>query len=1019
MPAPRLLFAALALAGTVLASDIPISILEPPDRGVVLRNVPVAVGLVFPSGEMTSPDAGGLRDDTGRALPFDSEVTGWWEPERRNVKWLLLRFRADTDRRYVFSTDGKPLRPEGPAMAAERDGLVEVNTGPLRVTLRQGGGRLIDSAELNGRPMLAEGGIEQILTLTFSDGAATLKDWRVAIEESTPDRTLLRGTGRLATSWSEAAATVDVRMELHRGESFVRVWHTLTWRVANAAIGARDYALILQPLPEANVIRMGLEDAAEFPALSWTGKPPLYAHQDRPDHFSVEADGKSVGEGKRLAGWVAVERPDGLGVAVAVRDFWQTYPKAFALNAGRLRVELWSSRGPPMGFQFQDIMPPDFYNDAKYWNRFKWVENRGHFVHEFGTNPHFVHTPEGMARTHEIAVHFFDNLSRPPSQINLITQHPVIARQDPASAMRVPFLGFQIEPVRADYPEMERAIEQIGRMTVGRWVAGHDYGLLRYGMIRWAGTGVSYRWFDGVQYDLQIIPWLLFMRGGDRRWLEEAEVTARYAMDVQTNHFNTRGLPTGYQSAATGMPFPWHAAFLSKAPKINFLAYYYHLTGYKRAKDVMDEIIAGNKKTAGPAFPQPAPEHRGGHGRELYNMNSFWPNAWEETWDPEIKELAREWLTLTTGREFNAALGCFRAPCVYIAPGLVLQYGLWGGDGLRDFLCRYLDTFGYPRLQDGGVYSPEIAPLADWALRATGDRRYAKAAWDVARTLADLVADHNWRSPDMPDYPDSGNQFYRQFLLPIIAGYSNAARLGMQENDAFDLRDTFLSLIPAGDGKSRADILLRPRADGDPRVRLIFGGEVSPNTPDVTAVVRAADGLERIRVVIPATERAPVQDNFYPPAWFIPQRGEITLAGARKGELLRLQLEADAKFTTLVLVLADADLVQRIPAATNVFLYNLAGQYYVGTRLFSRSVADEITLTNEYNKPFTVRDAITGEVLYRYDMVRDRFKPVKVSAGRDRLLQFTMTGRSDVRRFTGLSPWFSRTRDEWFAPPAE
>jgi hypothetical protein len=241
----------------------------------------------------------------------------------------------------------------------------------------------------------------------------------------------------------------------------------------------------------------------------------------------------------------------------------------------------------------------------------------------------------------------------------------------------------------------------------------------------------------------------------------------------------------------------------------------------------------------------------------------------------------------------------------------------------------------------------------------------------------------------------------------------------MKETDAFDLRDTFLSLAPAVGGKARAELCLRPRRDGDLSVRFIFGGEVSDTTPDVAVVVRSADGAQQQRTVIPAKAREAVRESYYPVAWFTPQRGEIVVPGARKGELLRVELEADAKSWTLVLPLADADIIQRVTPGARVFLYNLAGQYYVGTRLFSRSTAEEITVTNEYNKPFTIRDANTGEVLYRYDMRRDYFKTVTVAVGKGRLLQFTMTGRADTRNFTGLSPWFSRTREEWFAPAGE
>jgi len=40
-----------------------------------------------------------------------------------------------------------------------------------------------------------------------------------------------------------------------------------------------------------------------------------------------------------------------------------------------------------------------------------------------------------------------------------------------------------------------------------------------------AHAGRLYRWCDGVQYDQPFIPWLLFMRGGDRSYYIEGERT--------------------------------------------------------------------------------------------------------------------------------------------------------------------------------------------------------------------------------------------------------------------------------------------------------------------------------------------------------------------------------------------------------------------------------------------------------------------------------------------------------------
>jgi hypothetical protein len=111
-------------------------------------------------------------------------------------------------------------------------------------------------------------------------------------------------------------------------------------------------------------------------------------------------------------------------------------------------------------------------------------------------------------------------------------------------------------------------------------------------------------------------------------------------MDIATNHYNTRGAPTGYMAMAAGMPLPWSPSHKGMNQKIHFLAYCYHLTGDRRAKEVMEEVIAGTKKAY-----QASPSHP--HNRQLNTMNAFFAHAYEETWDPELKALARSTLDET------------------------------------------------------------------------------------------------------------------------------------------------------------------------------------------------------------------------------------------------------------------------------------------------------------------------------------------------------------------------------------
>jgi hypothetical protein len=1003
------------------AEPIALEVLEPPQRRQAVRDFPVSVGLVFPEGELRSVPGGAVIDDRGQPVAVEAEATGWWSAQKQSVKWLLLHFRASAGRKYSF-VPGRPiLHSVGPPLAVQESGAIVVATGPLSVRISRQNSRPFEEVRLNGRPALGPQTGE--LVLVADDGKrqipATLSNWSATLEESTPQRASVKCRGFYRDPQGAALARLDLRLHFFRGESFVRLYHTLTWMVKDCTVGAREMAIRLRPaIAQEARLRLGLSDYSPESLDTALGQAAsCYAHQTDPETFTIHQDGQVLRQGTQLGGWAAVQDRDGHGLGVAVREPWQMFPLAFSWHKGALAVELVPSHGPRMGLAPEDLMPPDFYHDARYWNNFKWVQGKGHFVHEFSQVPGFCHTAEGAARTHELTLFFYDKTSRRTiDELNSLTQHPLVVRQEPRSALRVPWMGFQIEPVNQEaFPDLERAVEQVGRMALARWPQLHDYGLWRYGMIRWGNTGLSYRWFDGHQYDSQLIPWLLFMRGGDRRWFEEGEATARFAMDVTTNHFNSRGSLIGYQSGAAAMPFPFAPMYMSKCCKVHYLAYYYHLTGYRRAREVMEEVLQGNREAALPKPPSPRPPYWRGAARELFNMNTFWPNAFEETFDPQYARFAREWADLSIHREYDPQLHVFRQPAVYVYNGLILQHQLLKDAALKEVMLQNLAAGGYPGLDEGGVSRCEDAIACDWALRETNDRRFVQVAWDIARTLSDLVPDHDWSSRKAPVYPLWGNQAYRHYLMPILVGYSLGARHGMKTADPFAMRDTFISLPSARPNRMEGEVFLRPRRDGPLKVRLIFSSPAA----DLSAEARDAAGRRIAAVAIPEAKEPEVKDRFYPYNFFTVQRGEITIPATRKGQTVKLILRGrQPNPVPTVLVLADADLVQRVGLSSLVMFYNLAGQYYVGTRIFTRSTSDEISITNPFNQPFTIRDAATGELLHRYSMDRDIPSLTVFRVGKGRLLQITMTGRTEGRSFKGVSPYLARKREEWFDPEA-
>ena len=763
------------------ADAIPLDILEPAERNTIVDNHPVSVGLVFPEGALTST-RGRVVNDLGQTIAHEAEVTGMWQPDRTSIKWLLLHFRVSTDRKYFFEPGSEPYTPQGNLLATTEGDSIKISTGPLEVTMTSGANRLFKQATLRGQPMLQDLSPSHVLERDHG-GIATLSDWEVSIEENTPARAVIRATGRFTETDQTPVAQLDVRAYFYRDESFVRLLHTMTWMIQAPEEGLNEIYLGLTPkLDQANQFKLGLSDyGSQSTDFNVSLGDDVEAFQSGPTAFRVFKNNQQVSTGTKLGGWISLEEPSGHGLGISLKHAWQTFPTTLAMEDGQLRVKFWPDRSVPMRFTYNDIMPDDFYYLEEYWQA---KFDSPHFVHEMGHKDSFLHTAEGAARTHALTVFFYDEASsRTPAELNSLNQHPLVVRQDPSSALRVPIMGFSFAPADPETnPSLEAALETIGIMTTIRFADLHDYGFWRFGFPRWAEPGDSLkRWFDGVQYDNQMTPWLLYMRGGGRQWYEEGEIMARFAMDVATNHYNTRDVPTGYQSAAAGMPFPWKAKNEGKHMRIHFLAYHYHLTGDKRAKDVLDEVIEGAK-----TYALSKPSGKRSRNRGTYNMNRFWVNAYEETGEEEIKDLAREWLALTLGREWEvvADSNLFNSSDIYLYNGLIAQFHLWKKhqwgpvqwdsrwDGtpsqtswtledMENIMLANLTQLAFP-----GITSQWEKSIArTWAYEQTGNLEYLKKGWATAEAIAGAVPKGSVDRNNVL----RGNMLFRIYLMPILS----------------------------------------------------------------------------------------------------------------------------------------------------------------------------------------------------------------------------------------------------------
>jgi len=227
--------------------EVPLEILEPAMRAGTVHEWPTCVGLVFPEGELPAGSKFALLDERNQHVPFESEVTGWWSAEKKNIRWLLLHFKASADRSYRFVPGLQGMRPAGRSMAiASAGGGLAVNTGPLQVKLTPRKAMVLDSASLNGHPVLVPS--SSLFEMEDDEGRALgCEDWKLTLEVNTPLRCVVKAEGTLRLPGQEPMAKLLVRYQFFSGESFVRLCHTLIWIPQSLEPGANRIAIHLRP----------------------------------------------------------------------------------------------------------------------------------------------------------------------------------------------------------------------------------------------------------------------------------------------------------------------------------------------------------------------------------------------------------------------------------------------------------------------------------------------------------------------------------------------------------------------------------------------------------------------------------------------------------------------------------------------------------------------------------------------------------------------------------------------------
>ncbi|MEO2006223.1 MAG: hypothetical protein ABGY41_19240, partial [Candidatus Poribacteria bacterium] len=222
------LISCLAFLTTALCAaewPVPLHVI---DWGNVRRvGFPAAGGVPFPQGMLAPEDVAALRvhDASGLAAPSQLRTANTW-PDG-SVKWLSVTFLCDQDpggtNRYTLAPATDPTGEPSLLARMAADGVVVVDTGPLRATFGPHGARMalgdVPTAGLSSRIWTRDRhqNGERTFNLPLSDAV---------IESNGPIMTVVKVQGWHESDDGARFSPSTARFTFTRGQSFVRVAHT-------------------------------------------------------------------------------------------------------------------------------------------------------------------------------------------------------------------------------------------------------------------------------------------------------------------------------------------------------------------------------------------------------------------------------------------------------------------------------------------------------------------------------------------------------------------------------------------------------------------------------------------------------------------------------------------------------------------------------------------------------------------------------------------------------------------------
>lgn len=738
-------------------------------------------GIPFPETWKVGPVA--IMDGKGQEVPSSSRIMARW-PESDAIRWLGVEFQGDPSQKYFAVPATAKIGPVVPGVEVTEEANVFVVVAGTTKFILPKVGALIGQAYLdrNGdgtftaEELLLENTTGDDLYAIDQDGTlATIggdtDDGQLRYETSAEERPegapVLRAVFR-REGWYVTEAGVKIARHITRlifePGAGVKVAHSFIFSEDTNKVWFTDYGLRL------NYAKGGQPDTVFFPASDQADAksvkvafPPalseVYLFQEKAFYMSrmdlvkdchfqigtLNASGQEdvVTQGSLAGNWILAGNAHS-GVGIALRNFWQTFPKELNTTHEAITLHLWSARGGSVldlrTASIRENWPNEWYNE-NYASKSLMAR-----IEKMDVNA------MGLARSHDFVI----ALSAAPDPqvmagVASRTQTPTVSLVDPAWLRFSEAMGRFAPYSPEEFPEEETFAAEWFDQHMDIWRQWGDYGFLEFGnwphvWYRQATKGpLEGRWHpyvdrysSAMDYGTYAHLWRMFARTGQRKYFDAAEETTRERLDLNMVHWD--GLDPGepfklgrydrFPNRVKGIyttsnsPVSWgefSGMHHSSGTDLRALAYWYYLTDHRPAMEMIESYHAVVKKVWDANQLGPL------RGSRPFAILKNLATVYQETGDPEMKPIIEEQVKYLV--DLEAPQGVARE---VEATGLA-KYGVKAGSLQR----------AYEVTKDPLAAQSLIRGATTWATTSVGHlpMRYYDVEGELFATAYDLTKD--------------------------------------------------------------------------------------------------------------------------------------------------------------------------------------------------------------------------------------------------------------------------------------